>query len=354
MVNARDAGEFVPFGRAILDAADQHRKPIFVVIDEGQLFSASRRGATAIGEAADIINEFAERGRKRALDLFITALRYTGTLQRTLFANKNLTLIGWQEDPTAWSALAPQFKASKIEFADLNALTPGEFFCLSRRGVEKIRMPMAAALKAVAPKAKPVAKTLPATFNQWTRAMSADSDRASVGAQRGCGGPPQHRCGTVAAAGPRPARPPSRTSWRHGHDPKHPRTTRPRLGALRGRSWASEPAARDVAFILGARSRKSAAPGHRRLLERRGTEELRRAVPALARPRTSEEGMATAHEDRQQPANTSGRRPELALLASLVGRLGKRGDRADPHRAPAHLTGDPSAMPQPEAPCRTR
>ena len=31
---------------------------------------------------------------------------------------------------------------------------------------------MAAALKAVAPKAKPVAKALPATFNQWTRAMS--------------------------------------------------------------------------------------------------------------------------------------------------------------------------------------
>ncbi len=31
---------------------------------------------------------------------------------------------------------------------------------------------MAAALKAVAPKAKPAAKTLPATFNQWTRAMS--------------------------------------------------------------------------------------------------------------------------------------------------------------------------------------
>jgi hypothetical protein len=173
VVNARDAGEFVPYGRAILDAADQHRKPVFVVVDEGQLFSASRRRSNGLGEAADIINEFAERGRKRALDLFITALRYTGTLQRTLFANKNLTLVGWQEDPTAWSALAPQFRTSKIEFADLNALTPGEFFCFTRNGVEKIRMPMAIALKAVAPKAKPVAKTLPATFNQWTRAMSA-------------------------------------------------------------------------------------------------------------------------------------------------------------------------------------
>jgi hypothetical protein len=172
VVNAKDAGEFVPYGRAILDTADQHRKPVFVVVDEGQLFSASRGRSNGIGEAADIINEFAERGRKRALDLFITALRYTGTLQRTLFANKNLTLVGWQEDPTAWSALAPQFKTSKIDFADLNALTPGEFFCFTRHGVEKIRMPMATALKAVAPKAKPVAKTLPSTFNQWTRAMS--------------------------------------------------------------------------------------------------------------------------------------------------------------------------------------
>ena len=172
VVNVGDAAEFVPYGRAILAAADEHRKPIFVVIDEGQLFSASRKRSGGIGEAADIIAEFAGRGRKRALDLFITALRYTGTVQRTLFANKNLTLIGCQEDPTAWSALAPQFKASKIEFADLNALAPGEFFCFSRRGVEKIRMPMADALKAVAPKAKPVTKALPSTFNQWTRAIS--------------------------------------------------------------------------------------------------------------------------------------------------------------------------------------
>lgn len=172
VVNATDAGEFVPYGRAILEAADRHRKPIFLMIDEGRLFSASRRRSGGIGEAADIINDFAERGRKRALDLFITALRFSGTLQRTLFANKNLTLIGWQEDPTAWSALAPQFKASRIEFADLNSLTPGEFFCLSRSRVEKIRMPMAAALAAVAPKARPAAKTLPATFSQWTRAMS--------------------------------------------------------------------------------------------------------------------------------------------------------------------------------------
>ena len=172
VVSAKDASEFVPYGRAILDAAEEYRKPVFVVIDEGVLFSTTTRSKTGdASEAADIINQFAGRGRKRALDLFITALRYTGTLQRLLFANKNLTLIGCQEDPTAWSALAPQFKGSQIGFSDLNALSTGEFFCFSRGGVEKIRMPMAKALKAVAPKSKIIQRALPATFNQWTRAM---------------------------------------------------------------------------------------------------------------------------------------------------------------------------------------
>lgn len=169
VVSAKDANEFIPYGTAILDAAEEHRKPMFVVIDEGQLFSASKK--KDIAEAADIINQFAERGRKRALDLFITAHRYTGSLHRSIFANKNLTLVGCQEDPTAWAALAPQFRASKIEFGDLHALSPGEFFCFSRRGVEKIKMPMAAALQRVAPKAKAVKRTLPATFSQWDRAM---------------------------------------------------------------------------------------------------------------------------------------------------------------------------------------
>lgn len=140
VVNARDAGEFVPYGRAILDTADQHRKPIFVVVDEGQLFSANRRRGNGIGEAADVINEFAERGRKRALDLFITALRYTGTLQRTLFANKNLTLVGWQVDPTAWSALAPQFKTSKM-FRDQRRTDAPARGSLTRREFERFTAP---------------------------------------------------------------------------------------------------------------------------------------------------------------------------------------------------------------------
>ena len=173
VVSAKDAAEFVPYGRAILQEADEQRKPVFLLIDEGQLFSSSsRRNTGDVGEAADIINQFAGRGRKRALDLFITALRFTGSLQRLLFANKNLTLIGCQEDPTAWSALAPQFKGTQIGFSDLNGLSTGEFYCFSRTGVEKIRMPMAKALEAVAPKAKIVRRALPATFNQWSRAIS--------------------------------------------------------------------------------------------------------------------------------------------------------------------------------------
>ena len=172
VVSASDATEFVPYGKAILQAADEHRKPIFVVIDEGQLFSATRRLGDDIGAAADIINDFAGRGRKRALDLAITALRYTGTLHRTLFSSKNLTLLGAQEDSTAWGSLAPQFRASGITFSDLNALSPGEFFCISRRGIEKVAVPMAEALKGVAPKARPVKRVLPATYMQWSRALA--------------------------------------------------------------------------------------------------------------------------------------------------------------------------------------
>ena len=171
VVSAKDAGEFIPYGQIILDVAEDQRKHIFVMIDEGQLFSSTKKRRNDIGEAADIINDFAERGRKRALDLFVTAHRYAGSIHRSLFNNKNLTLIGCQEDPTAWAALAPQFRGSKIEYKDLNALSPGEFFCFSRRGVDKIKMPMADALKLVAPRAKASKPLLPSTFSQWNRAM---------------------------------------------------------------------------------------------------------------------------------------------------------------------------------------
>ena len=171
VVSARNASEFIPYGRAILESAEEHRKPLFVMIDEGQVFSAPKKRKGDIGEAADIVNQFAERGRKRALDLFLTATRFTGSLHRSIFANKNLSLIGCQEDPIAWASLAPQFRSSSIEFNDLAALAPGEFFCFSRRGVEKVRMPMAEELKRVAPKAKAVKPKLPSTFSQWDRAM---------------------------------------------------------------------------------------------------------------------------------------------------------------------------------------
>jgi hypothetical protein len=170
VVSAKNAQEFIPYGNTILAAADEHRKPVFVLVDEGQLFSASKK--KDIADAADIIDEIAARGRKRALDLFITAHRYTASISRTVFTNKNLTLVGAQEDPTAWAVLAPQFRASKIEFGDLNALAPGEFYCFSRRGLEKVAMPMAKALEQVAPKAVAPRRTLPASFSQWNRAMS--------------------------------------------------------------------------------------------------------------------------------------------------------------------------------------
>lgn len=171
VVAAEDATGFIPYGRAILEAADEHRKPIFLMIDEGQVFSAPRKRKEDIGEAADIVNQFAERGRKRALDLFMTATRYAGSLHRSTFGSMNLSLIGRQEDPTTWAALAPKFRSAKIEFNDLAALAPGEFFCFSLAGVEKVRMPMAAALAKVAPKAKAVKPKLPGTYSQWDRAM---------------------------------------------------------------------------------------------------------------------------------------------------------------------------------------
>jgi len=107
VVSARDATEFIPFGRVIFEAADTHRQPIFVMLDEGQVFSASRKRKNDIGTASDLVNELAQRGRKRALDLFMTATSFTGSLHRHIFANKNLSLIGCQEDPAAWAALAP-------------------------------------------------------------------------------------------------------------------------------------------------------------------------------------------------------------------------------------------------------
>lgn len=172
VVSATTPAGFIPYGKAILEIADKQRKPIYVALDEGQLFSDAKKRKGDIGDATDLVKQFAERGRKRALDLFLTAHRYTGSVHRSIFGTKNLTLIGCQEDPTAWATLAPQFRSSKIEFSDLAALAPGEFFCFSRRGVEKIKMPMAAALKKVALKARSVKPMLPTTFSQWDRAVS--------------------------------------------------------------------------------------------------------------------------------------------------------------------------------------
>ncbi len=171
VVAAENATEFIPYGQKILEVVDAHRKPVFLLIDEGQVFSAPRRRKGDIGEAADIVNQFSERGRKRALDVFITATRFAGTLHRSVFGGMNLSLIGRQEDPTTWASLAPKFKASRIGYSDLAALEPGEFMCFSFTGVERVRMPMATELARVAKKAKPVKPKLPGTYSQWDRAM---------------------------------------------------------------------------------------------------------------------------------------------------------------------------------------
>lgn len=171
VVSARDAAEFLPYGQQIFEVADDVRRPVFLMIDEGQVFSTSRKRKKELGAASDLLNDFALRGRKRALDLFITATRFSGSLNRAVFGSKNLTLIGCQEDFSAWSALSAQFRGTGIGYNELASLAPGEFFCRSRRGVEKVVMPMAKALAAVAPKARRTRAALPGSFSQWDRAM---------------------------------------------------------------------------------------------------------------------------------------------------------------------------------------
>lgn len=171
VVEAASGEAFEPYGRALLAAADEHRKPIFLMIDEGQLFSSSRRKRDDMGASSQLVNDFVERGRKRALDLFVTAQGFSSSLDRAIYRSKNLTLIGNQSDPAAWSSLAPQFKGTGIGFSELMALAPGEFFCFSRSGVEKVSLTLAGALAPVAMRAKPVRPVRPATFSQWDAAM---------------------------------------------------------------------------------------------------------------------------------------------------------------------------------------
>jgi DNA helicase HerA-like ATPase len=78
VVRVHHADEFVLYGKAIMDVVDQERKPVFLMVDEGQIFSAPRKRKEAIGEASDLMNEFVERGRKRSLDLGVTAHRFSG------------------------------------------------------------------------------------------------------------------------------------------------------------------------------------------------------------------------------------------------------------------------------------
>ena len=171
VVVAKTAIDFLPFGEAIMDAADLYRKPIFLAIDEAQMFSSSKKRSDGMGNSSDLLNNILGRGRKRALDVFMTTLSVSASLHRTAFGLANLKLIGTQEDPKAWSTLAPRFRGTNIGFQDLTALSPGEFFCFSRRGVEKVVMDMSVALKKVAPRARRARPVLPTTYTQWDRAM---------------------------------------------------------------------------------------------------------------------------------------------------------------------------------------
>src|SRR5688572_27261954 len=80
VVRVRYAAEFSLYAKAIMEVVDEERKPVFLVIDEAQIFSSPlKRKKDDIGESADLMNDFVQRGRKRALDIGVTAHRFSGT-----------------------------------------------------------------------------------------------------------------------------------------------------------------------------------------------------------------------------------------------------------------------------------
>jgi hypothetical protein len=276
VVSAEDASEFIPYGRAILEAADQDRKPIFVMMDEGQVFSApkKREGRHRRGlRHRQPVRRARPQARARPLPHGAALHRLAASLD---LRHKNLSLIGCQEDPTAWAALAPQFKASKIEFGDLAGARARRVLLLQPRGVEKIRMPMAEALKRVAPKAKAIKPKLPTTFSQWDRAMRE-----------------------IPTPRLRRSRDPVVAAARRGRRPlaaadalRHPRAARRARGrasmkdwqALRPRSTAGR-RAHELAAVLGRRrDRASRCADTGRARGAQEGEALRRALRAVARP----------------------------------------------------------------------
>jgi DNA helicase HerA-like ATPase len=78
VVPVRHTDDFLHYGRRA-DVVDEERKPVFLMVDEAQIFSASRKRKESIGEASDLMNDFTERGRKRALDC---SSRRTGSAAR--------------------------------------------------------------------------------------------------------------------------------------------------------------------------------------------------------------------------------------------------------------------------------
>lgn len=62
VVPVSNAAEFVTYARVLLRVVDEERKPVFLMVDEGQMFSASRKRKESIGEASDLVNDL---GRTR-------------------------------------------------------------------------------------------------------------------------------------------------------------------------------------------------------------------------------------------------------------------------------------------------
>lgn len=175
VVSADSPEAFVPYAEVISEVVDAQRKPVVLMIDEGQLFSNARKRTDGVGASSDYINDFVVRGRKRALDLVITTPRASASLNRMVFSGSNLTLIGAHADPSGWSMLAPLFKGAGVTYRDLLGLQTGEFIMTSPMGVTKVHMRMSRAFGAVARPAAPVQRELPASFREWDTALASIS-----------------------------------------------------------------------------------------------------------------------------------------------------------------------------------
>ena len=178
VIEAKSADDFVPYGQALIEVVDTQRKPVFLVLDEGQLFSTTGNRVGGEHEASMLIRDYLDRGRKRKLDLCISALRYTASLNRAAFDSRNLTLVAHHGDSRAWAGVAPVVSHAGFSFADVSALQTGQFLVVSRHGVEKATLPMPKAVRGLVPPTKRTRTALPGSFREWDAAVGAIDDKA--------------------------------------------------------------------------------------------------------------------------------------------------------------------------------